>query len=142
MHINIFITCISIIIYSIGTTQAQTVQDIGKVVLGVRVLPSASTETQIHKDFVCNKIRQIVTQAGYSSYGDNTFIISPNVIINDVSIAEGGMRNIYIISGELTLSIQDQDNGTVFTTTSLPFKGSATKNVDANRNLNRMLTEN
>lgn len=134
MQINMFIACISIIIYSIGTIQAQTIQDIGKVVLGVKVLSSASSETQNHKDFVCNKIRQIVTQAGYSSYGDNTFIISPNVIINDVSIAEGGMRNIYIISGELTLSIQDQDNGTVFTTTSLPFKGSAIKKDVAIKN--------
>lgn len=134
MQINMFIVCISIIIYSIGTIQAQTIQDIGKVVLGVNVLSSATTETQNHKDFVCNKIRQIVTQAGYSSYGDNTFVVSPNILINDVSIAEGGMRNVYIISGELILSIQEQDNGTIFTTTSFPFKGSATKKDDALKN--------
>ena len=129
-----FFLLVSFLVCSIVPSHAQTIQDIGKIVLGVKILPSASTETQVLKDYLTNKIRLIATQAGYSSYGDSSFIISPNVIVNHIEMAESGMKNIYIISGDLSLSIQEQHNGTVFASILLPFKGFASKKDTAIKN--------
>ena len=52
---------------------------------GTFVTPTASLQLQ-------NKLSQLATQAGYSSYGNNLFVISPNVIVNTIDKAEGGMK--------------------------------------------------
>ena len=129
-----FFLWIVLFLFSIEPFHAQTIQDIGKIVLGVKILPSASVETHTLEDYLINKIRQIATPAGYSSYGNNHFFISPNIIVDYVEIAEGGMRNIYIVSGTLSLSIQEQNNGTIFSSIALPFKGSDTKKETAIKN--------
>lgn len=105
---------------------AQTVQDIGKVVLGVKILDNATNETKQVGLQLQNKLSQLATQAGYSSYGSNQFIISPNVIINTVDKAEGGMKTIYVVQGDLSLSICGGVENTVYSNVSLPFKGSGT----------------
>lgn len=121
-------------LFSAETFQAQTTRDIGKIVLGVKILPSASAETHALGDYLSDKIGQIATRAGYSSYGDCYFFIAPDIIVEHVEMAEGGMKNIYIVSGVLSLSIQERDNGTIFSSIVLPFKGSASKKETAIRN--------
>lgn len=129
-----FIFWTFLFLFSTETFKAQTIQDIGKIVLGVKILPSASVETHALGDYLNGKIRQIATQAGYSSYGNNYFIIAPDIIVDHVEMAEGGMKNIYIVSGVLSLSIQEKDNGTIFSSIALPFRGSASKKESAVRN--------
>ena len=116
-------------LFSAETLQAQTTRDIGKIVLGVKILPSASAETHALGEYLSDKIGQIATRAGYSSYGDCYFFIAPDIIVEHVEMAEGGMKNIYIVSGVLSLSIQERDNGTIFSSIVLPFKGSAVRNA-------------
>ncbi|MBO4482088.1 MAG: hypothetical protein J5719_06000 [Bacteroidales bacterium] len=103
---------------------AQTVDDIGKIVIGVKVLPSATKETIKNKELLQNKLKNLVASAGFSSYGNNTFILTPSVSLYDVKVAEGGMKDIYVATGEIFLTVQERDNGTVFSSVSFPIKGS------------------
>lgn len=105
---------------------AQTVQDIGKVVLGVKIMDNATEETKKVSLQLQNKLSQLATQAGYSSYGNNQFVISPNVIVNIVDKAEGGMKTVYVVQGDLSLSICGGIENTIYSSISLPFKGSGT----------------
>ena len=116
------------------TTYAQTVDDISKVVLGVRFLDDTSSETMSLKPQLEDRLIMFATQSGYSSFGSNMFFVSPNVIVNSVDMAEGGMKNVYVVRGELYLTIQDDSNGTVYSSASFPFKGSATKKDVAIKN--------
>lgn len=108
------------------TAFAQTVQDIGKVVLGVKIMDNATEETKKVGLQLQNKLTQLATQAGYSSYGNNQFVISPNVIVNIVEKAEGGMKTVYVVQGDLSLSIYGGIENTIYSSISLPFKGSGT----------------
>lgn len=112
----------------------QTVDDIGKVVLGVRFQDNASAETLQYKQLLEDKLVKLAAQAGYSSYGGNAFFISPNVVINSVDVAEGGMKNVYVVRGDLYLTILDDIGGTVYSSMSYSFKGSATKKETAIKN--------
>ncbi len=103
---------------------AQTVRDIGKVTLGVKVEENSTADTKLVSNQLRSKLQQLATQAGYSSYGNNQFYISPTIIVNIVDIAEGGMRTIYVVQGELNLSIVGGFENTIYSSMSFSFKGS------------------
>lgn len=113
---------------------AQTVDDIGKIVIGVEFQEGCSQETQNVKSQLEDKLIHFATQAGCSSFDNKTFFISPNVVINSLDIAEGGMKNVYIARGDLFLTIQDRNSGVVFSSMSFPFSGTATKKELAIKN--------
>lgn len=113
---------------------AQTTEDIGKIVLGVRFVDDISSETKKLQPQLENKLIMFATQSGYSSFGDNIFFITPNIVINDINVAEGGMKNIYVVNGDLYLTIRDSDNGTIYSSASYPFKGSGTNKDVAIKN--------
>lgn len=127
-------TVIGLFLLAFSYSYSQTVNDISKVMLGVRFLDNASQETLVMKQQLENKLVMFATQSGYSSFGDNNFFISPNVIINSIDVAEGGMKNVYVVQGELFLTIQDDEDGTVYSSNSFSFKGSATKKETAIKN--------
>lgn len=113
---------------------SQTLDDIGKIVVGVKVLPNSSVETKNNKDFLKNKLINLATQAGFSSYGNSTFLMVPAISVHNVQNAEGGMKNIYVINGELYLTIQENDAGTVFSSESFAFRGSGVSKEAALKN--------
>ena len=113
---------------------AQTSDDIGKIVLGVRFEETATKETQFSRAILEDKLVKFASMAGYSSFSDCAFFVSPNVVINSIDVAEGGMKNVYIVRGELYLAIVDAMNGTVYSSNSYDFKGSATKKEKAVKN--------
>ena len=115
-------------------SMAQTLDDIGKIVVGVKVLPGATKETLANKDYLQNKLTNLAANAGFSSYGNNAFFITPSITINDLQVAEGGMKNIYVCFAEIFLNVQEGDNGTVFASTSYQFKGSGTSKEAAVKN--------
>lgn len=106
---------------------AQIVDDMSKIVIGVKFQEGISQETQALKQQLEDKLVFFATQAGCSSFDNKAFFISPNIVVNSVDVAEGGMKNIYIARGELFLTIQDGNSGTVFSSRSFPFNGMATK---------------
>jgi len=110
---------------------AQTVEDIGKIVIGVKVLPSSTEETKANSTYLHNKLINVATEAGFSSYGENSLIMTPSITINDIQIVEGGLKNIYVVNGELFVSIQEGDSGTVYASTFFQFKGSGTSKESA-----------
>lgn len=124
----------------------QEIDDIGKIVLGVYFQQNCSKETELAKPQLKNKLARLASQAGCSSFGDNLFVICPDVIVNDIEVAEGGMKNVYVISGELYISIINKQNDVVFSTISYPFKGSGTnkttiiKNAITNISYNNIAT--
>lgn len=105
---------------------AQTEDDMGKIVIGVEIQEGSSQETLKFKSLLEDKIVHFASQAGCSSFDNQSFFISPNIVVNSVDTAEGGMKNVFIARGELFLTIQDRSTGTVFSSTSFPFNGSAT----------------
>ena len=94
--------------------------------LGVKITDDALDETKQVAQQLQSRLSQIATQAGYSSTGSSLFSISPNVIVNYVDVAEGGMKPIYVIQGDLAISIFGGADNTVFSSTTLSFKGSST----------------
>lgn len=119
------IICILFIVGCINI-HAQSPKDIGKVMLGVKITDDALDETKQVAQQLQSRLSQIATQAGYSSTGSSLFSISPNVIVNYVDVAEGGMKPIYVIQGDLAISIFGGADNTVFSSTTLSFKGSST----------------
>lgn len=132
MKLRFFLT--GIILHIFAISYSQTINDISKVVLGVRFLDGISQETISLQPILENKLIMFAAKSGYSSFGTNIFFISPEVIVNNVDIAEGGMKNVYVIHGELYLTIQDSTSGTVYSSHSYSFKGSGTKKETAIKN--------
>lgn len=116
------------------TAFSQTVGDMSKIVIGVDFPDGVSEETMKLKPQLEDKLVNFATQAGCSSFDNKTFFISPNVVVNSIDVAEGGMKNVYIAKGELHLTIQDRNSGTVFSSRSFPFNGSSTKKELAIKN--------
>lgn len=125
LYIIIFLSC---------SVYAQSLDDIGRIVIGVSVPETASSETQELKDYLSNKISHWISQTGYSAKGFSSFSMVPNVIIDSEDIAEGGMKNVYVIKGSLLLSILQNDGDVVFSSISLPFRDSSTKRMAAIKN--------
>lgn len=106
---------------------AQTADDMSKIVIGVEFQDGISQETQALKPQLEDKLVYFATQAGCSSFDNKTFFISPNIVVNSIDVAEGGMKNVYIARGVLFLTIQDRNSGTVLSSRSFYFNGTATK---------------
>jgi len=123
----LIISPFSLAIYS------QTVEDMNKIVIGVKFQDGVSKETLLLKSQLEDKLVSFATRSGCSSFDNKAFFVSPNIVINSVDVAEGGMKNVYIIKGELYLTVQD-NNGVIFSSKSFPFKGSATKQELAVKN--------
>lgn len=113
---------------------AQIVDDMSKIVIGVEFQDGISQETQALKPQLEDKLVFFATKAGCSSFDNRAFFISPNIVVNSVDVAEGGMKNVYIARGELFLTIQDRNSGTVFSSKSFSFNGTATKKELAIKN--------
>lgn len=127
-----FILLITLLMSS--SIYAQSLDDVGKIVIGVDVPETSSTETKELKEYIVNKISHWVAQAGYSAKGFSSFSISPNIIIDSEDVAEGGMKNVYVIKGSLFLSVLQNDGDVVFSSISLPFRDSSTKKITAIKN--------
>lgn len=113
---------------------SQTVNDMSKIIIGVKFQDGISQETEHLKPQLEDKLVHFATRAGCSSFDNNAFFISPNIVINSVDVAEGGMKNVYIVKGDLYLSVQDKNSGTIFSSTTFPFKGTATNKETAIKN--------
>lgn len=117
-----------------SVSYAQTVEDIGKIPLGVRFAEGSTAETFAMRTQLEDRLIAIASQSGYSSFGTSNFFISPNVVVGSTDVAEGGMKNVYVVRGDLYLVIKDDVNGTIYSSISFPFKGSATKQDTAIKN--------
>ncbi len=125
LFVAIFMSC---------SMYAQSLDDIGKIVIGVNVPDTSTPETKEMKEYLSNKISHWVAQAGYSAKGFSSFSVSPNVIIDSEDVAEGGMKDVYVIKGTLFLSILQNDGDVVFSSISLPFRDSSTQKATAIKN--------
>ena len=114
--------------------RAQTLNDVGKIAIGFDVPDECSIETIELKDYLKNKISHWIAQAGYSTSGISSFYLIPDISIDEEDIAEGGMKNVYVISGTLYLKIIQSDGDVIFSSISLPFRDSAPKKMSAIKN--------
>ncbi len=114
--------------------KAQTLDDIGKIVVGVKILSTATEETKANASFLKNKLASIASNAGFTSFGNSTFYLTPSITINEERMAEGGMKNIHVVSGDIFLTIQERETGTVYESTTYPFRGSGTTKESAIKN--------
>ena len=125
---------LSILLFSIVSVKAQSINDIGKIVIGYDIQDSSSEDTKHVSEYLYNKVSHWIAQAGYSSSGITTFFICPDINVDEENIAEGGMKNVCVITGTLYLRVVQADNNIVFSSISLPFKESATKRETAIKN--------
>lgn len=113
---------------------AQTIDDVGKIVIGFDIPKTSSKETLELQDYLSNKVAHWVVQSGYSASGMTSFYLTPDIAIDSEDIAEGGMKNVYVITGTLYLKIIQATDNVVFSSISLPFRNSATKRITAIKN--------
>lgn len=125
---------ISLLLAFSFTAFSQTIDDMSKIVIGVDFQNGVSEETIRLKSQLEDKLVHFATQAGCSSFDNKDFFVSPNIVVNSIDIAESGMKNVYVAKGELYLTIQDRNSGTIFSSRAFPFIGSATKKELAVKN--------
>lgn len=108
------------------TTPASN--DYGKIGLSV-IMPDnveGLDDTQLSK--LETKVTNIVTESGISASGYNqNFVIYPKFSISDIKVVEGGMQNIHVAECELSLFIKETETNVLFSSISVPVKGSAAK---------------
>lgn len=121
LYIFIFILIHPINVYSINHRD-----ELSNITLGVYIPTSASKECIQEKDFIHKKLTTLATKTGYSSFNNTNFIIVPDIIINSIDVAEGGMKNVYVVQGDFSVHISDYKNETVFESILLPFKSYGT----------------
>lgn len=95
------------------------------------IVPESSTylsNSQLQK--LQTKMTQLVNANGMSAvdYSSN-FVIYPIVNIEDESVVEGGMQNIYVTTLSIVFNIKQLDNNLIFGSWSKSLKGSG-KNKD------------
>lgn len=79
--------------------------------------------TQISK--IDTKIRSIVSNYGVGASGySNNFVIYPKFGIVDVSVVEGGMQNITVVTVEFSMFVKQVDNNILFSSFNKTIKGS------------------
>lgn len=128
-----YVIAIIIALFAISG-HGQTLDDVGKIVIGIDVPNTSSPETIELKDYISDKISHWISQAGYSANGISSFYLYPDVTIDNEDVAEGGMKNVYVISGTLYLKIVQSEGNVVFSSISLPFRESSTKRITAIKN--------
>ncbi|MCD4731795.1 MAG: hypothetical protein K8R74_14410 [Bacteroidales bacterium] len=121
------ILCVTVTILMILNLnlKAQSLDDIGKIALSVRIVENIDRLDASQLSKLKSKITQIVTKSGLaaSSYGQ-TFIIYPTFAVYDIEVVEGGLKNIYVATTELSLYIKQTSSGVVYASMSKELKGS------------------
>jgi hypothetical protein len=129
IYIIIFCLVNSILVYS------QNTNDLGKILLNVYTpdIPDLSTSETSKLD---TKIKQILSynDIGYS-FSLNSFVIYPVFEIYDIKQVEGGMKNIVIITADITLFVKQITNDNVISSISTTLKGSGFSKKEAITNL-------
>jgi hypothetical protein len=108
--------------------------DVGKIVIGFGISDSASPETLELQDYLSNKITHWLSQNGYGANNASSFYISPDISIDGEDIAEGGMKDIHVVTGTLHLKVIDRNENVVYSSIALPFRNSSTKRSTAVKN--------
>jgi len=125
------------ILFCVTNIFAQpSVTDIGKISLSI-VMPEeieGVSNSNINK--LRTKVEQIVVSNGVSSsIVTNGFVIYPVFEIYDAQNVEGGMKNIVVVTGEMTLFIKQMDNKTIISSINTKLKGSGYSKNEAIVNL-------
>ncbi|MDX2193133.1 MAG: hypothetical protein NW201_07255 [Gemmatimonadales bacterium] len=104
---------------------AVTADDIGTVSISVVVPEDTPELTPRQRDQVDSKLTQIAAQAGLGGSGiDAGFLLYPLITLEDEQVAEGGLKNISVVTLELALFIKQADQNITFASMSRTLKGS------------------
>ena len=129
----------SLAIFSISS-YGQTIDtsNIGKIPISV-VMPEATGELNIAQlSRLKDKVIQVLASSGICGNGYSyncEFAIYPKLSIYDTRIVEGGVQNINVVTGELSLGIQQISNKIVFASYNNTIKGTGYSKVEAIDNL-------
>lgn len=102
---------------------AQTISDVGKITLSIAPIESDISEAQ--QSLLTKRIEQIITSEGISSFTYGNFTITPKVSLQNSEVIEGGMKNINVVWLDLSLIIQENTTGKIFSSYYSTLKGSA-----------------
>ena len=108
------------------------IDDLGKLIIGVNIKENCNKETQKFREVLTRRLEQFITQSGFSSNSNYRFYVQPQLIIDSDDVAEGGMKNVHVLKGHLYLTLQDES--AIYSSISLPFKGSGTQDEKALKN--------
>ena len=127
--------CILLTLFSFAVQAQEPATDyLGKISLSVTQPdnPDKLNASQISK--LQTKTLSIATRNGIGGVSHSTnFVMTPKLDIYDEEVAEG-MRNITVVTTELTLVIKQSNNGLVFSTYSVSIKGSGFSKDEALNN--------
>ncbi len=110
---------------------SQEIEDIGLITIGVGYTENPNEETVKFFDKLNKKITKAITKKGCASYDYCQFQCIPEVDIESIDMAEGGMKNVYVLNGSITIVAIDTLTGTIFNTYSDKIKGHATSKEKA-----------
>ncbi len=120
-----FICCVLFPLLGSFSSNAQSTSDVGKIALSVVMPENIENLDGAQFSKIESKITRIITASGLAATGYNhNFIIYPKFDIYESEVVEGGLQNITVVKGELSLSIMQIDNNLLFSTVTISLKGS------------------
>lgn len=118
-------------IFLFQVLEAQNTSDVGKIILNVTPIESTNNISESQQSLLVTKLVQIITSEGMSSFAYGNFNIIPKISIQNTEIVESGMRNIDVVWLDLSLTIQENITGSVFSSYVSTLKGSGIGNERA-----------
>jgi hypothetical protein len=91
------------------------------------------------KTILKNKLLSLATSEGVAATECGAIVMVPSLTVTDEQVIEGGMRNIYTIEMQLSVSVMNILNGTVFSTIQANCKSEGYSKREAERNAMKKL---
>ena len=123
---NILVRILLLLLISPIVSYGQNIEDIGLITIGIGYPANANKETVDYFDTLSKKVSKTITKKGIVSYNDCQFQCIPEVNVESIDIAEAGMKDVYLLKGNITITAIDTLSGNIINTYSDPIKGHST----------------
>ena len=128
---NILVRILLLLLISPIVSYGQNIEDIGLITIGIGYPANANKETVDYFDTLSKKVSKTITKKGIVSYNDCQFQCIPEVNVESIDIAEAGMKDVYLLKGNITITAIDTLSGNIINTYSDPIKGHSTSKEKA-----------
>src|SRR6185437_8714554 len=118
--------CLLLLIHSGLLSSAQEpTEKLSSITLSIADPQVSDKVTETNKSSLVSKIENMITEGGVGSAAyTNNFVVQPKFIVTQVQKSSGGMRSVAIADCSFSLTVMQQNSGSVFSQYAKSLKGS------------------